>query len=193
MSRGQQGQVFNQTSGESTQAFGNAENAYNLAQGDVGNYQAQLSKYAAENPYQAGGEFQNAQNEVLANTSDAAARAAGTRLQTQAQRTGQNPAGATAATESMEQAGARNLSAEQSAANTERLGSEAGYNKGVLQGYGEVPGMEEGIAKGYSGLYGTALGEEESAAKQPSFLDELGNSLLQGGEQVGAAWASPHK
>jgi hypothetical protein len=89
-----------------------------------------------------------------------------------------NPAGATAATEHMQQENERNLSGQQAQAAETRIGDEAGYDKSVLAGYGEVPGMEEGVAKGEAGLYEGALGAEESAAKQPSFLDELGNDLM---------------
>ena len=190
MSRGQQNQVFNQTSGESAGAFGDSENSLKLAQGDVGSYQDQLSKYAQANPYGVGGQFQNAQNQVLANTADASAQAAGAKLQEQAERTGSNPAGAIGATEAMQQGNDRALAGQEAAANTERIGAGAQYGKSVLQGYEAVPGMEEGIAKGYSGLYGTALGEEESAAKQPSFGDELGNDLISGASQIGSAWAT---
>jgi hypothetical protein len=179
MSRGQQSQIFQTTSGQQGQAFGNAENSLSLAQTDVGDYQSQLGKYAAANPYGEGGEFQSAQNQVLANTADASAQAAGAKLQGIAERTGQNPAGAISATEAMQQGNERSLASQEAAANAERLGAGAQYGKSVLQGYGEVPGMEEGIAKGYSGLYGTALGEEEQAAKTPSFGDELGDAFAQ--------------
>ena len=186
MSRSQQGAVLNQTTGESKQAFGDAQNDYAAANQDIGNFQSQLENYATENPYKPGGEFQNAQNEVLANTSDASSAAAANRLQTQAQRTGQNPAGAIAATETMQQENERALSGEQAQANEERISGEAGYDKGVLQGYGEVPGMEAGVASGEAGLYKGALGAEEDSAKTPSFLDVLGDSFAQQGGKMAA-------
>ena len=190
MSRSQQSAVYNQTKGESGQAFGDAENAYKLAQTDVGNYETQLGRYASENPYLPGGEFQNTENEIAANTSDAAARSAGAYLQSEAARTGQNPASSIGATREMEQQGARNLTAEEAGANRERIGAEAGYNKSVLAGSEFPVQAESEIAHGQGGLYSGALGSEESAAKSPSFLDELGTSLIGGAENVGEAWAT---
>lgn len=182
MSRGQQTATFNQTQGESKEAFGDAENALGLEQGAVGDYQTQLGRYAAENPFQQGGEFQNDQNMVLANTADASAQAAGARLQSQAARTGQNPAGAIGATEAMQQENERSLASQEAGANTERIGDEAGYNKSVLSDYGAVPGMEGDVASGQSKLYGTSLGVQEDAAKTPGFLDTLEGQLVGAGD-----------
>lgn len=182
MSRGQQGQVFNQTTGQSNQAFGAAENDYTLANQDVGNFQAQLSKLGAENPYQLGGQFQNEQNQVLANTADASAQGAGARLQNLSQRTGQNPAAAINATEAMQQTNERNLAGQQAQAGQERIQGLTNYNQKLAGMYGEVPGMETGIAKGQGDLYSGALSTEEQAAKQPSFLETLEGQLAQAGD-----------
>lgn len=190
MSRSQQNQVFQQGQQQSGNAFADSENAYKLGQTDIGNYEDQLSRYAAANPYTAGGEFQNQENEIAANTSDAGARSAGAALQEEAARTGQNPAGVIGATKAMEQQGDRNLQGQEAEANQQRIQGEAGYNKSVL-GASEFPVQaEESIASGEGGLYGKAFGEEEDAAKSPSFMDELGNQLISGGAQVGSAWAS---
>ena len=180
MSRAQQGQVFNQTSGESKQAFGDTENSLKLAQTDVGNYQSQLAQYAKANPYVAGGEFQSDQNRVLGNTADAQAQAAGARLQSQAARTGQNPAGAIAATEAMQQENERSLAGQEAAADASRIGQQAEYNKGVLGATAVPVGMETQIAGEQAGLYKGALGAEEDAARTPSFMDTLGNAFSSG-------------
>jgi hypothetical protein len=182
MSRGQQGQVFNQTQGESKTAFGNAENDYSLANQDIGNFQDQVKQLGAENPFTVGGEYQNNQNMVLANTSDAMAEAAGAQLQGEAARTGQNPAGAIGATESIEQANERSLAGQQAAANQERIGQEAGYNTNVTNEYGKVPGMETAVGEGETGLYNGALKAEEGAAATPSFLETLEGQLAKAGE-----------
>lgn len=193
MSRAQQGQVFQQAKGESQGAFGSAENAYNLAQQDVGNYQGQLSKYAASNPFLPGGEYQTSQNQVLADTADAAARGIGGRLQMQAARTGQNPAGSIAATEEMERQAARDLSAEQAKANESRIGQEAEYNRSVLGATAVPVGMETSIGTGQGELYGHGLRSEEEAAKTPSLWDTLGSSFAQSlGEGIGI-YAAPTK
>lgn len=188
MSRGQQGQVFNQTQGQSNQAFGQAENAYSTEQADIGDYQAQLGKYATENPYGVGGQFQSAQNEVIANTADASAQGAGARLQELSARTGQNPAGAIGATEAMEQSGERAQAGQEAEANTERIGDSANYNKGVLAGYGAVPGMENEIATGQGNLYGHSLGAEEQSAQTPSFLETLEGQLASAGNSFASAY-----
>lgn len=148
-----------------------------MAQGDVGQYQQQLGQYAAENPYGAGGEFATDQNRILANTSDAMAKSAGSYLESQAARTGQNPAGAIGATEAIAQQNTRDLGAAEANADAQRIADAAGYNRSALAGYAAVPGMQEGIAKGEGDLYGTALGVQESAAKTPSFMDTLGSSF----------------
>jgi len=191
MSRSQQGQVFNQTKSQQGQAFGGAENAYSLAQQDIGAYQKQLGQYAAENPFTPGGEYQTAQNQSLAGTANAGATAAGAALQGQARRTGINPTAAIGATEEMQRANTRNLSAEEAAANQSRIGQEAEYNKGVLGATAVPVGMETSIAGGQGGLYGHALSAEEEAAKTPSFMDTLGGSFAQGfGGGVGKGAAS---
>lgn len=180
MSRPQQNQVFNQTSGESGTAFTDAENAYKTAGTDIGDFQSQLSALNAENPYNVGGQYQQQQTQALANTSDAMARAAAVQLQGQAARTGQNPGAANATAEAIEQQNERTLSGQEAEANTERISQGAGYNTKVAQMYGEVPGMEEGIAKGEGELYGTSVNAEEAAAKQPSFMDQMGDAFAQG-------------
>ena len=190
MSRSQQGSVFSQTQGQSNQAFGAAQNAFGNEQQDIVNYQAGLGQFAAANPYKPGGEYQSAQNMVLANTSDAAAQSYGAALQRQAARTGQNPAGSIAATEAMQQENERNLSGQQAAANEQRISGEAGYNQDVLKGLGAVPGMENQLGEGEGRLYTGALDAEEKAAQTPSFLDTLGSSFASGlGSSLGKAGA----
>lgn len=181
MSRGQQGQVFDQSKAQNAQAFGNAEDSYNLAQTDIGNYQQQLGRYANENPFTENGQFANDQNRVLANTADASAQAAGARLQSQAARTGQNPAGSIAATEAMQQENERNLSGQEAQANEQRIAGLADYNKGVL-GATAVPVSMETALSGQQGNLATgALDAEEKAAQTPSFLESLEGQLAQAG------------
>jgi hypothetical protein len=194
MSRAQQGQVFKQTQGEQGTAFSDSENAYTKAQTDIGNYQSQLGKYAASNPYTQGGEFQTDTNRVLANTADSSATSAGARLQGIAARTGQNPGGATAATEEMQNQNERNLGGQEAEAERMRLGEKANYDKGVLTATAAPVSMEESIASGQAGMFGHALGAESDAAKTPSFMDTLGDSFANNlgkamatGAEMGAA------
>jgi hypothetical protein len=194
LSRSQQGQVFNTTQGQSTQSFGDSQNDYTIANKDIGDFQQQLGELKAENPFTMGGEFQQSENMELANTSDAQAAAAGATLQGAAERTGQNPAGAIGATEAIQQENERSLAGQESAANQQRIGAEAGYNENVTNEFGKVPGMEAGIAEGEGSLYKTALGEEEDAAKTPSFMDTMGDAFGsafgQGIGKLGAAGVS---
>jgi hypothetical protein len=195
ISRAQQGQVFNQTKGEQGTAFGDAENSYTKAQQDIGNYESQLGKYASSNPYTAGGEFQTDTNRVLANTADSSATSAGARLQGIAARTGQNPGGATAATEEMQNQNERNLGGQEAEAERIRLGEKANYDKGVLSATAAPVSMEESIASGQGGMFAHALGAEEDAAKTPSFMDQLGGAFtgaLEKGLGTGLGnWLSP--
>ncbi len=193
MSRGQENQVVNTSSDQNKQFNENAQQAYTGAetalsteQGDIGQYQDQLAKFAASNPYTAGGAYQTAQNKVLANTADAAAQRAGQTLQSQATRTGQNAGGAIAATEAMQQQNTRDLSADQSKANAERIGAGADYGSKVLSASSVPASLEGALAAEQGKLTGTeadagnaALGIDQKASEQPSFLDTLGSSFAQ--------------
>jgi hypothetical protein len=117
----------------------------------------------------------------LANTADSSATSAGARLQGIAARTGQNPAGAVAATEEMQNQNERNLGGQEASAERERIGSEADYNKGVLSATAAPVSMETSIASGQGGMFGHALGTEEDAAKTPSFMETLEGQLAQAG------------
>lgn len=189
MTRPQQGQVFNTATGENTTNEQTAQNAEQQQQTGVNNYQSAISQYASKNPYVQGGEDQTAQNQVTANTSDAAASALKANLQQQAQRTGQNPNAANATAASGAEAIARNLGATQGADAASRIGSEAGYNQNVLSATGQVPGMEGQIASEAGGQANQQLGTAEQAANQPSFADMLTNSLISAGGQVAGGLA----
>lgn len=190
MSRGEEHKVERQAQAQNLQQAGNAQDSYTAAQGDVGDYKTELAKFASDNPYTAGGEFQTSQNKVLANTSDAAAQAAAQQMQAAAVRGGQNAGSAIAATEAIQQSNTRNLSAEEANQTAARIGGEATYNKNVLGATGLPASLESGMtgteSKGAEG----ALGVQQDAAKQPGFWDTLGDSFAQSfGKSVGSgAW-----
>ena len=190
MSRANEQAAGDQAKTQNSGYFSNAQNSYAKAQNDVGDFQDQLAKYKASNPYVQGGEFQKTTNQVLANTADAGARAAGERLQGEDLRTGQNSAGAVAATEEMQRQGTRDLSADEAKANQERITGEAGYNQNVLNATAKPAEMESTLATGQSGAGGTALGDEVKAYDQPGFWDEFGGQLAKsmGGENVGVTF-----
>ena len=168
MSRAQINQNYGTASDESKSYYNEAQNSYTNANNDAQDYKAQLSAYKAGNPYGEGGAFQTDTNKVVANTADAAARSAGSRLQDQALRTGQNTAGDVAATENMTQQGTRDISGEEAEANQERIGAGANYGKSVL-GATEFPAQfAEGMASGMAGQGNTSLG---IAQKDASWTD----------------------
>ena len=181
MSRGQENQAFNTASGQNSQFNQNAQQSYAKAQQGVGAYENQLAKFAADNPYVQGGEYQTAENQVLANTSDAAAQSAGQALQGAAVRTGGNPNAAIAATEAMQQANERNLSGQEAQAQQQRIGQEAQYNQSVLNA-SEVPAqLESGLSGQQANAGNAALGEQVKAGETPSFMEELGAGMIQAG------------
>lgn len=179
MSRDQQTATYKTAKGQNEGYYGNAQNSYTQAQTDVGDFQKQLAEYGAKNPYKQGGEFQTRENQVLANTSDAAARSAGNVIQSQALRTGQNSAGAIAATEAMQQQNTRDLSAEQAAEEGKRIGAQADYNKGTLEASAEPARMETTLAGQQGQLGEGTLNTQEKAAEQPSWLDQFGGAFGQ--------------
>jgi hypothetical protein len=112
---------------------------------------------------------------------------AGQAIQSAAVRTGQNPAGAIAATEKMQQQNERTLVGDQAKATESRLASDTGYQAAGLEGLSKVQGMQDTLAQQQAAAAQGALGTEEEAAKQPSFLDELGQGLISSAGQVGSA------
>ena len=167
--------------------YNDAQNSYAQAQNAEGDYESQLSKYAASNPYGQGGQFQTTTNQIVANTADAKARAAGNMLQGQALRTGGNSAGGVAATEAMTQQGTRDISGEEAQANQERIGAGAGYNKNVLQATEFPAEFASQMAKNMAGEGNDALG---TMAKSASIEDPAANiwnkeeAGVVGGKQV---------
>lgn len=177
MSRSQQTQVLNTATANSGADQTAATKAATAETGAIGDYSAQLAKYAAENPFTPGGEYQTSQNQTLAGTADAGSAAITNQENTIAQRTGQNAASADAVAAEAARANQRDLSSAEGAANDKRIGSEADYNKGVV-GMSEVPAQLD------AGMYATSLGgansslnTAESAAQTPSFWDTLGSSF----------------
>lgn len=177
MSRSQQSTVLSTAEGNSGADQTNATNAVNAENSDIGNYEQQLSKYAAENPYTAGGEFQTSQNQTLAGGADAASSSLTNQLQTQAQRTGQNATAANATAAEAARQNERDLSTAEGNANTTRIGDEAGYNQNVVNA-SEVPAQLEAGEYGTSvGAANQALGTASGTASTPGFWDTLGDSF----------------
>jgi hypothetical protein len=179
MSRAQQTQVLNTATANNTADQTAATTATAAETADIGNYESQLSKYAANNPYTAGGEFQTSQNQSLAGTADAGSAALTNALDTQAKRTGQNAGAANATAAETARANQRTLSTEEGNANTQRIGDEANYNAGVLQATAAPVSMEAGIANPNLSAADANLGIAADTAKTPDFWDTLGDSFAQ--------------
>ena len=183
MTKSQSGQAFNTASGQNAGYNANANSTYAAATGDIGDYKSALGKYAAENPFVQGGEFQTAQNQALADTAGAQAQSAGQALQAEQVRSGQNPSAAIAATEQMNQNNTRNQMQAQAQANQQRIGEEAGYNQNVLNATAVPESMEERLLSTETGAANSSLGQENEAAKTPSFWQELGQGVINAGGQ----------
>jgi hypothetical protein len=181
MSRGQETEV-NTTAGNQNATFNqNAQGSYNQAQGDIGNYQSQLSQFAAANPYGQGGAYQTAVNQSTANTADAASQAAAQQAQGAAVRTGQNASGGVAAGQAANEANTRNLMAQQAQNNASRISQGAAYNAEALKA-SEVPAtLEANLSGQQAGAGNTALGTQQKAAETPSLGEELMGGVLSAG------------
>jgi hypothetical protein len=191
MSRDQQNQTFKASQDQNQGYYSNAQNSYANAQKDVGNYENQLGKYASGNPYVEGGQFQTDENKTTANTADALARSTGNMLQSQALRTGQNSAGGIAATEEMERQGGRDLSAEQSQLDAQRIGNQADYQGNVLKASAVPEQMESTLADQQGRLAQGDLNTQEEAAKTPSWIEDFSQGLMNAGTAfAGGAGAS---
>ncbi|HET9785135.1 MAG TPA: hypothetical protein VFP94_09300 [Terriglobales bacterium] len=181
MTKSQSNQAFSTASGQNAGYNANANSTYQAATGDIGDYKSELAKYAAENPYVQGGQYQTSQNQALADTAAAQAQSAGQALQAEQVRSGQNPAAAIAATEQMNQNNTRGMMQAQAQANQQRIGQEAGYNHGVLNATAEPEQMEERLLGTETGAAQGALGDETNASKTPSFWQELGQGVINAG------------
>lgn len=204
MSRGQENQVFDTAKQQNTDAASKAQESYDKAQTSIGQQQQDVDayrtageKFAAENPYIAGGEYQTAQNQQLANTADASAQSAGQALQSQAVRTGQNAGGAIAATEAMQQTNERNLAAQEAEANEKRLSNLANYNQQVVNQAGELPSLQAGVTGAETNLVGQQLGSQQAslntaqkAGETPSFMEQLWGNAQQAGQDFAKAGAA---
>lgn len=177
MSRSQQQQVLNTATTNSATDQTTAQNATAAETADIGNYEAQLSKYAASNPYVSGGGYQTSQNQALAGTADAGSSALTNTLQTQAKRTGENSSAANATAAEAARANQRTLATGEADANTQRIGDEANYNAGVLQATAAPVSMEAGIANPSLSAANGSLNTAAGVTQTPGFWDTLGDSF----------------
>lgn len=177
MSRAQQSAVIDTAKADSASDQTAAETARTAENADIGNYQAQLSKFAASNPYTQGGEYDTAEDKKLSSVADAGSAAIANQEGLIAKRSGMNAAAPAAIAAEAARANERDLSAEEGQTTQTRIADKAGYDDKVL-GATEVPAQLE------AGLYGTSLAgaggtlnTEAGAAQTPGFWDTLGDSF----------------
>jgi hypothetical protein len=185
MSRAQQGDIVNQEKANTAASTTAATASQAAEQADINTGQSQLAKFAANNPYVQGGQAQTVENQQLSGTADATAAAGMAKNQQQAQRTGQNASAGVAAGEAEQQAAQRTLGTQQAAGTQSRLAAGSQYGQDVLQAGNALTNQQAALS---SNLTGEAQGQastEEQAAQTPSFMDELGQGLITGGEMAG--------
>ena len=189
MSRGQENQVVNTATEQNTAAAKNAQQSYTGAQTDVGDYEKQLAEFAGANPYGQGGQYQQAENQVLSNTADAAGQSAGQAMQSQAVRTGVNAGGAVAGTEAAQQANERSLAGQEGEATASRISSGATYGQSVLNASQVPEQMEAGLNAQQLGEQSSSLNTEQNAASQPSTMDVATGDILNAGRSAAGVFA----
>lgn len=189
MSRSQQNETYKTAKSQNQGYYDNSQTSYDKAQENEQKFEDQLGKFTSSNPFVEGGEYQKTVNQQLSNTADAGAQAAGQMLQSQAVRTGANPNASIAATEEMQQQNERNLSGQEADATQNRLTAKADYDKTATALAEQPATFEEQLAANQGALAQGTLSTQEEAAKTPSFLDQLTQSLISGGSQIGSAYA----
>lgn len=177
MSRSQQQQILNTATTNSGADQTTATKAAAAEQTGIDNYESQLSKYAAENPFLEGGAYDKASQAKLSGVADAGSKALNDVLQRQALRTGENATSSVATAAEAARQNQRDLMTAEADETQKRIGAGADYDKSVL-GASEVPAQLE------QGMYSTSLsGADNSlsiagdAAKTPGFWDTLGTSF----------------
>jgi len=195
MTKSQSNQAFQTGASQQAQSSANAQSSYNAAQGDVGDYKSQLAQYAAANPYVAGGQFQTAQNQQLADTAAAGSTAAQQAITGSMVRSGLNPTAAVAAGEQVAENNARSQMGAEAGANEARLSGLSNYGNSVLNATAKPEEMEQSLMSTQLGGANSALSDETNASKTPSFWQELGQSAAQGiggaGASIGSFYACP--
>ena len=181
MTRAQDTSIYNTSTADNATNEATAQKAAADENTGISDYASSVAKLAASNPYTPGGEYQSDQNQVLSDTSNAGTQALGAQLQSQAQRTGQNPAAAVAATEAGAATNTQNLAANQATSDANRINSEAGYNQGVTADTGQIPGMYNTL----SSTTGSQANQQEStaagaSANNQSFGDQFGGAFAKG-------------
>ena len=149
MGKAQGNQNFATSQEQNAVNANNAQSSYTSATQDIGEFKNELGKYASQNPYKQGGEFQTSQNQQLADTAAGGAQSTAQAIQGSQVRSGQNPAAGIAAAEQVSQANQRNMTSSENQATQQRIQGETGYNTNTLNASAKPEEMQ-------AGLYGQA-------------------------------------
>jgi hypothetical protein len=192
MSRNQSSQIEQTATAQNATDFANQQANTTAANTDLGQVNSDIAgetktanQIAASDPYSAGGEYATTIGQQLSNTADADSASETNALQSQAQRTGQNAAGANASAEEISQNNERTLADQGATAEQNRIASEAGYqqqnlsNQGTITGQqGSVANQEANMAQGEGGNANAAMGQANTAsANNQSFWDQFTKSF----------------
>jgi hypothetical protein len=171
MGRSESSAAFKQSSGQSAQDQNNAQSAFGATNTGLADYSSRLNAYAANNPYNAGGEYDRTVKGGASTASQAGQAGLKADVQSNTTKTNENTAGnATTLAEAHRQA-TRDLNSFDSQAEADRIGKNSAYQAGVV-------GMSSLPADISSRLYGTGVSgatgagsNAANAAKTPSFWD----------------------
>lgn len=157
---------------QADQSFG-ADNAA------ITNYQKSVSDFAAANPYGIGGQFQQDQSRINADTSNAGTNSLNDAMRLNAQRTGQNDASYAPALAEAQRKAARDQATSEATADQKRIQQDAIYRQQATQFASMTPDM-------YARLYGTSVGGS-TGALGPAATTAVGSKGF--GQTFGDAFA----
>lgn len=177
MSRAQQSALIDTAKADTAADQTAATTARTAESADIGNYQAQLSKFAASNPYTQGGEYDTSEDKKLSGVADAGSAAIANQENLIAKRTGQNAAAPEAIAAEAARANQRDLSAEEGQTTQTRIADEAGYNQQVQSDTAVPAELEQGIYNTSLGGADATLNTQAGASSTPGFWDTLGDSF----------------
>jgi hypothetical protein len=191
MGRSESSAAFKQSSAQSTQDQNNAQAAFGATNASLADYSNRLNAYAANNPYNAGGEYDRTIKGGASTASQAGQAGLNADVKANAMKTNENTAGnATTLAEAHRQA-SRDLTSFDSQAEADRIGKNSAYQAGVV-------GMSSLPADIQSRLYGTGVsgatgagGNAANASRSPGFWDTFLPSLAGGAASVAKGFFSP--
>lgn len=178
MTRSQSTDVYNTAKDNSKQDQGNAQTAFQGAEGDIASYKTAMDSFVNNDPYKTGGEFANDQKTIIGSRASADSGALKNELSLTAQRSGENSAGYAPALAKATRDSTLDAQTAQSQADADRLSKETAYSAEGVQ-------MHQFPVQAESGLYSTSLGGSNAslntaggaAAANKSFGDVFGQTF----------------